>query len=747
MQPYDELIDELSKIYEIIPEYWDISGKSHETSLETKKAILRSMKLKIGSAKELTKEINEYKWKSWKNFIEPVYIVSVNSLPFTIPLYIPIKDGDERRLSISLSIKNEQGREHKSIFEGDAIIISEVQWIDKKRYIKINLQDIVQQDIGYYEINVECKHIENIFPGNRNKLQKKSRLIIAPDACYIPPELEKERIWGLSVNLYSIRSNRNWGIGDFGDLKKIARWIYDLKGGFVGINPLHVIPNTKPFGISPYFPLSRLYKNFIYLDIEKIPDVMESEDVMAIITSDENFKKELDELKNAGLIDYEKIASLKENILRKAFDIFHRRHYILNSPRSIAFKKFISENKTSLESFSLFMAIWNYMATTKNIYRWQEWPAEYHSQKSKAVRAFKKTNEKEIVFYQYVQWLIDEQLKEVFIETKNLNMPLGLYFDLAIGSVGGGSDVWNYKDVIADDADVGAPPDDFSPNGQNWGFPPLIPEKLKDSGYEFFIQTIRKNMKYGGALRIDHALGMFRLFWIPEGISSKDGAYVKYPEDALLHIIALESVRNKTMVIAEDLGTMGENVREMLKKFNMLSYRLFYFERNYPDPSFVTPEKYPEMALCAITTHDLPTIYGYWAGHDFEVKKQLGIYKDEKLLQEQINERKRDKELILSALKSLKIILDNHSPKSENFMQMTPELCLAIYHYLALTPCKLLLISLDDIIGTVNQQNMPGTIAEYPNWLQKTPLTLEDMLCDKRFTELSEMLKQIMKAI
>jgi len=317
-----------------------------------------------------------------------------------------------------------------------------------------------------------------------------------------------------------------------------------------------------------------------------------------------------------------------------------------------------------------------------------------------------------------------------------LGMSVGLYKDLAIGSIGGGSDTWNYQHVIAEGTDVGAPPDDFSVNGQNWGFPPIIPEGLKNSGYEIFIQAIKKNMKYGGALRIDHALGMFRLFWIPAGMHASYGAYLKYPTEELLRIIALESIRNKTIVIAEDLGTIGENVRETLLRFRMLSYRLLYFERNYPDPSFSRPEKYPDMALCSVTTHDLPTIYGYWSGRDIEAKKRLGVFPDEASLQSYINERERDKALLFDALKSEGAIKSDQPD-----FEMTPELCLGIYEYLARTSCKLATVSLDDAIGTMDQQNMPGVTDSYPNWMQKTPVTLEQLMSDKWFETLSERLK------
>lgn len=739
MPSYDELINELSELCGILPEYWDIFGKKHITSIETKKSMLRAMKLKIDSVEDILKEINERRYKPWKSFIEPVHVVSVNDQPLKIPVYIPIQEGEENKLSLSWSIESENGQRDEFMISGEAITVSEEQWINGIRYVKIILFDMAFRDMGYYVIQMECKHPESIFSGGKNLLRKTSKIIITPDACYIPPELRDRRTWGLSVNLFSIRSFRNWDIGDFTDLKKIVSWVADLKGNFVGINPLHAIPNTKPFGISPYSPISRLYKNFIYLDIESIPEVSESEDVQAIIKSG-SFKKELNKLKKRKLINYEQIASLKERILRHAFDLFYVKHYTQDTPRGKDFQRFISEEGTALESFSLFFALWEHMKKIHNAYTWHQWPEEYHNPSNNVVQEFRKKHEKEILFYKYIQWLIDNQLKETAELARKLGMVVGLYHDLAIGSICGGSDVWNYR-VIVGEADVGAPPDDFNPNGQNWGFPPLIPERLKETGYELFIQTIRKNMKYGGALRIDHAPGLFRLFWVPYGTSPKEGAYVWYPSEDLLRIIALESVRNRTMVVAEDLGTVGENVRETLKRFHMLSYKLFYFERNYPDPSFIPPEGYPDMALCAVTTHDLPTVYGYWVGQDLKIRKQLDMYPDDNLWRKQVNERNRDKKLILSALKSLGIIPNDYPLEPK----MTQELCLAIYHYLAKTPCKLLLVSLDDIIGTLNQQNMPGTVDSYPNWIQKTPLTLEKMLSDKRFIVLSEMLRKNIK--
>lgn len=732
---YNELLNELSDLCGILPEYWDISGKKHIVSIDTKKAILKTMNIQVESEDKVAKEIYKKKWKSWLNFVEPAYVISVNAQPINIPVCLPLSAKKEAALVISWSIKDEEGGKKSFILRSSEFDIVETQWINGKRYIKINLSFKEHLKIGYYDVDIQCKHTEKIFSCQKSSIKGKSRLIITPDACYIPEYLQNSRRWGLSINLYAVRSEYNWGIGDFSDLKEIVKWVAGLKGDFIGINPLHAITNTKPFGFSPYLPISRLYKNFIYLDIEKIPELNQLE-YRDIVNS-----RKLDELRNSSLIDYEKVADVKEQVLRTAFEVFYKKHYKKNTSKGYEFKKYILDEGEELEHFAIYMVL----ASKLKKINWQEWQAKYRINSSPAVQSFKKTHRKEILFYQYIQWLIERQLRAVSIEAKKFKMQIGLYHDLAIGSSSGGSDTWNYQEVIANEANAGAPPDDFSPDGQNWGFPPLIPEKLKETGYKLFIQTLRKNMKYGGAIRIDHALGLFRLFWIPYGIKPKDGAYVSYPSEDLCRIIALESVRNKTIVIAEDLGTIGENVRETLKRFKMMSYRLFYFERNYPDPSFLPPDKYPEMAVCALTTHDLPTITGYWKARDLEVKKKIGQFKDENKYKEKITERERDRKLIIEALKSKGFISADYADK-DIIPEMNTELCLAIYRYLASTPCKLILVSLDDIIGTVDQQNMPGTIDSYPNWIQKIPLSLKMLISDKRFNDLSDMFRQTLQS-
>ncbi len=730
MKSRGELIDELASLCGIVFEYWDFFGNRYVASFDTKEAILRSMKLKIDTPEQIIAEIIKIHDKPWLSVIEPVKVISINNQPFRISVYITLPEWQEKSLFISCLVEDEYGRSDEFAFSWDSLHLLDQKWINGQRYIKTEIYDIAHRDIGYYTLFIKCISAAGEFSG-------RTRIIITPDTCYIPPIIQDEyrKLWGITINLYSINSERNWGCGDFTDLNEMLKWLFELGGDFIAVNPLHALSNKMPYDISPYSPISRLYKNFIYLDIERLPDVTES-DVAQVFMRKDFFKAELERLRNTDLIDYEAIAALKESILRYAFEIFYERHYKKATQRWWQFEAYLKEEGKPLQSFCLYLTLYK----KNNLADWKLWGEEYRSLSEEILERLIYEHEKEILFYSYIQWLIDLEIKNLSEFCKQ-SSPLGLMFDLAIGSTSVGSDVWDYQDVFALGIKVGAPPDDFNPTGQDWGFPPLIPQILRYTGYEFFIQTIRKTMKHAGALRIDHALGMFRLFWIPEGRLPTEGAYVVYPSEDLLRIIALESVRNKTLVVAEDLGTVGENVYDRLQGLNMLSYKLLYFERNYPDPSFKPPWAYPQKALCAITTHDLPTCTGFWAANDIELKKTLGLYVKEDKYLKHLSERKRDKELLLRALNDQGILHEDYLGRLKP-LEMSQYLCLAIYEYLARTPCMLVSVSLDDIIGTVNQQNLPGVVETYPCWRQKTPVKLEEIISADRFKMLGEIFKR-----
>lgn len=706
----NEYIDELSVLCGIVPEYYDIKGNLRKTSHDTKRAILSSIGIDIESIDSIKGELRRRRLGPWLNIIEPVYVLSVNEKPLRIPLYIPIEDGREG-VSVDISISGEDNRDKREFRFVCKDIIEELS-IDGKRYVRTEFVDNHDYTPGYYDVEIVLHHYDS----NLDDLKKDSRLILSPDSAYLPDGLRK--YLGLSVNLYSLRSKRNMGVGDFGDLEILIKWFSAMGGHLIGINPLHAITNKMPFGISPYSPLSRLYKNFIYLDMDRIG-------------AEKDTSADVRKLRRSRLIDYEGVASLKLRILKKSFERFLKEHYERASDLYKDFKGFLNEEGRLLELFATYMALSERFGS----FDWQSWPGDYQEPDSETVKAFMRDSGRDILFYQYIQWLLERQHCDVCKIASEGGMPIGLYQDLAIGTIRGSSDVWCNRSLYALGMDVGAPPDDFSPDGQNWGFPPLIPERLRDSGYDLYIQTLRKNMRHAGALRIDHAFGIFRLFWIPGGMSPGVGAYVRYPHEDILRIIALESVRNKTIIVAEDLGTIGENVRESLSRFGMLSYRLFYFERKYPDPDFLPPYNYPEIALSAVTTHDLPTLYGYWIGRDIEERYRtskkkldtplrLGKYPDNEIWRREIEERKRDRYLIIEAMKKEGLLpADFEIPD-----QMTERLCLAIYRYLMKTPSKIVLISLDDLLGRLNQQNMPGITEGYPNWRQKIEVNIEDII-------------------
>jgi len=709
---------EIAELYGILPGYYNVTGNYKTVPEDTIFYLLKALGYDP-SRDSFEKTIEMKRFYPWLSVIEPVLIRTLQETStvtyvtnLDIPFYLQVDEEKEKETLIGISIIDEFSRK---VYESERVSITtkEERFINNKRYIKVNLDVPEKLSMGYYRVKL------SIDVAGRY-IKKDSLLIIAPDKAYIPPELEEKGCWGLYVNLYSIRSQRNWGAGDFGDLKNMISWLSSLGASLIGINPLHAIPNTIPFGISPYAPISRLYKNHIYIDTSGSELTVEEKDL-------------IEEIKRQELIDYERISRLKLLALRKEFNRFLKDHYRKGTLLSEEFRKYIDNEAEDIQMFATYMVL----SETFQIPDWRQWPVAYHDPQSKDVKEFMKEREEDTLFYKYIQWIIDSQHKELSELSREKGLLIGLYHDLAIGAVKGSFDVWANRDLYCLDVEIGAPPDDFSPDGQNWGLPPMRPEKLRERGYSLFIKTLRKNMQYCGALRIDHALGLFRQFWIPEGMKPSQGAYVIFPYEELLKIICLESVRNRTLIIAEDLGTVPENAREELKKHRTLSYRVFYFERKYPDPPFLEPSAYSELSLSAVTTHDLPTLSGFWKSVDIYDRDRLGKYPDEKIFKRQLEERERDKLLIITALKNEGLLPQDYKIPED----MTEELCLAIYAYLSKTPSKIVLVSLDDILGTLHQQNMPGTVDSYPNWRQKTPIALEEFINSLKFKKIAEVFK------
>jgi|Deesub1362B_J571_1020462.scaffolds.fasta_scaffold00171_28 4-alpha-glucanotransferase len=678
-----EALHRLAELMGILPEYWDVWGRRHTTGPETKAAILRAMGVEAGHPQALQEALRE---RLRPRELEPVGFAHPDS-----PSRVALRLAPPGTLPVEFTLKAEEGGfEHTA-----SLVVSPEEEFEHegKRWGLYSLE-LPPLRMGYYGLEVSA-----------GQGRWRQRLVVAPELSYLPGHWN--RLWGLTVAPYGLRSRDNWGVGELEDLKRLLRWVASEGGAFVGITPLHAIPNSSPWGISPYSPLSRLFRNPLYLSLREVEE-------FALVQPPT--EAQLRALREAPLVQYEEVWQLKLRCLREMFEHFYRRHYLGDSPRGRAFKAYLGERGRALEDFCTFMALWE-----RHQGGWQDWPQEFRSPRAPQVQRFRAEHRKEVLFHAYLQWLMHQGLKR--LQEHCSDMPIGLYADLALGSLGGGADAWAYPEAFALGADTGAPPDEFNQKGQNWGFPPLSPQGLRDSAYEYFIQVIRANMEHAGLLRIDHALGLFRLFWIPQGMKPSEGAYVRYPWRELLSILALEAHRARCAIVAEDLGTVPPEVRHSLQARRMLSYRVFYYERQYPRAELTPPGGYPSLALCSVSTHDLPTLWGFWAGEDIRTKAELGLYPSQEALQQDLQGRRRDRELILQALKAQGLLPQDYQVPS----QMNPTLLQAIYRYLARTPCLLLAVSLDDWLALRRQQNMPGTVSGYPNWQQKSPLEVEQL--------------------
>ncbi len=526
------------------------------------------------------------------------------------------------------------------------------------------------------------------------------RLIVTPDTAQKPT---RARMAGLGITLWGLRSSRNWGCGDFRDLRDLIDWaIPNLRANFIALNPLHAIHNRAPYNTSPYLPLSIFYRNFIYLDIEGIAG-FESDD-------------EAEALRNTETVEYERVAALKRRALNRIFEA--------HLP-SEACLRWIAAEGDLLRTFAIFCALDEFLHTRNpDLWIWPDWPEEYRDPHSQAVRDFAETHAKEILFHGWVQWLIDEQVGAVQKHALDSGMSIGLYHDLALATDSCGADLWGYRSFFVHGARVGSPPDGFSPTGQDWSFPPPNTGRHREDGYCLYQESIRKTMRHGGALRIDHVMRLFRLYWIPEGSDAAHGAYVRDRAEDLVRILAEESVSNNTVIVGEDLGTVEDDVRETLLEFGILSYRLLIFEADAK--GLKRPEKYPPQALTSTTTHDLPTIAGFWTGQDIESRLSTGMA-DRNSYESQWRDRLRDKQQLLNAFFKAELLPSSYEHDASLIPELTPELHYAVTGFLAQTPCAMWLINQEDITREPLQQNMPGTTDQYPNWSRKMRWTVEEL--------------------
>jgi 4-alpha-glucanotransferase len=538
------------------------------------------------------------------------------------------------------------------------------------------------------------------------------RLIIVPPRCTSPDEILGDRkAFGLTANLYTVRSQHNWGIGDFGDLAALAEWGGGIGADFIGVNPLHALINRGTL-VSPYSPVSRLFRNPVYIDVMAVPELHEAPDVRRRILSDEIHAR-LDELRDAPTVQYEQVMAVKGLVLDALHRVFTECGRDGGGERARAYARYVEAHEPALTKFAIWMTI-----AEREGPNWPEWPAELRDHAGSAVREYAGTHADRVDYHKWLQFETDRQLGDAAAAARRAGMAIGLYQDLAIGTSPFGADTWANPELFINGVNVGAPPDPYAAAGQNWGLPPIDPRALRRDGYRYFIDLIRSGFRHAGALRIDHVMGLFRLFWIPNGKPGSAGAYVRYPSDDLLGIVALESVRHRALVVGEDLGTVPPDVPPALERWGILSSKVLYFERGH-DGAFNASRDYPAQALATANTHDLPTLASFWQAHDVDVRVDTGLIDANEAGAERA--RRDDERRAL-----LHRLAEEHAIPAERAPERLGELCGAVHDFLGRTPSRLVGLSLDDIAGEIEPVNVPGVGSDrYASWTRKMRDPLE----------------------
>lgn len=706
------LLHQLARRHGIQPVYRDESGNRRIVPDASLQDLLEIMEVPARTPQQIRESWKASKDSQWTKLVEEALVVPQSKISSGWIAHICPEPEPLNSLRMIWSIQGEKQFRSTQRLSGTNLLILARKKINGRQYLRVQLPFPRWLSLGYYTLQLSIQ-------SPLMKTDAVSRLIITPDAAYASPAFIKgRRLWGLTVQLYGIRSMHNWGIGDFSDLNELILWAgKDLGAAMVGVNPLHALLPGKN---SPYSPSSRMFHHPVYLHIERIPEFRESPAIQRRLGS-QAFQQALDALRSSPTVDYESVTSMKLHILKKLYRQFLQTHFLPKSRRGLAFRRFIAQQGSNLENFACFQALGEKFSGTRSstgnqTSRWQHWPEEFRNPLSPHVVQFCRKHTERINFFRYLEWLCQDQLDEVRATARRVNMPIGLYQDLAVGIDPDGYEAWAFQNQLVTQVSIGTPPEVFSPKGQNWNLVPLSPEHLHQHAYDIFVKTFRSMMAGAGLLRIDHAMGLFRLFWIPRGRPPSEGAYIHYQAEALLAILALESEKAHITIVGEDLGTVTPHIRKTLSLSGLLSYRLLFFEKT-KQGKFILPHRYPRSAMVAVTTHDLPTLKGFWEGQDIYWKTQLHLYAQPDAAKKEQNARYQEKRMLLKALQKEGLWADVPIRKHKGFPPFNAELLQAIYAFLARTPSFLLAVPLEDLLGDVETPNIPGASHhDYPVW-------------------------------
>ncbi len=538
--------------------------------------------------------------------------------------------------------------------------------------------------------------------------EREQRLIVAPPSCWrVEEAMGRRRVHGLVANLYSLRGRGDWGVGDLGVVRSLVEQASRTGADFVGLSPLHA---TRGQGdhVSPYSPVSRLHRAEIHLDVEAVPEWRAWRAGGAARAR--RLAHRLRALRESSRVDYDAVQPLKRKVLRKLHALFVKRHGAGRTRRGAAYARFRKE-RPDVEAFATFQALAEHFERRGPGHDWRRWPAAYRDPASTEVRRFRERRSADCDFHAWVQFELERQLAAAARAARRRGQRIGLYQDLAVGSAPSGFEGWAEPGLHAQ-AYLGAPPDDFSKTGQDWGLPATLPHVLRERGYAPWVALLRAGFAHAGALRIDHAMGLVRLWWIPRGARARDGGYVGQPSGDLLAILALESRRHRALVVGEDLGTVPRGFPALLARWGILSTRVMLFERGRR--SFHTARRYSRRALVTSTTHDLPPLAGYLVGRDLVLRHEAGA-----LAPAALAAARRTRTAEARALRRRLGVAEDASPG---------ELARAAVRFLAGTPSPLVGIALDDLVGETEPVNLPGlSQRQHPSWTRRMSVEVESL--------------------
>ncbi|QCB94063.1 4-alpha-glucanotransferase [Cellulomonas shaoxiangyii] len=702
-RPSDDLL-RLAEAYDIEARYQGHDGEHHESSAHTLRAVLAALGVDASSPERIALALAHVENMPWRRTLPPV-VVAREGRSVDVPVHVTHGDPVE----VWVELDPEAGGGRRDLAQADVYV--EPRTVDGRVVGRATFTLPGDLPLGWHEIRAEGP-----------SAQAHSPVVVTPARLALPEALREGHVWGLMAQLYSVRSRASWGIGDLADLADLGWLSGRLGADFLLINPLHAAEPVEPLTPSPYLPTTRRFVNPLYVRVEDVRETayLSAADRALVEWAAEPVQP-LDT--DPGPIDRDAAWAAKRAALEVVFA------QPRSAARQAALDAFVEEQGEGLRTFALWCALVERHGAPET------WPAPLNDPYSDEVVAAAVELADRVRFWSWLQWVADEQLGRAQQAALDSGMALGIMHDLAVGVHPAGADSWALRDVLANGASVGAPPDMYNQQGQDWSQPPWHPAELARAAYRPYRDMLRTVLRHAGAIRIDHVIGLFRLWWVPEGNSAAEGAYVRYDHEALVGILALEAHRAGAVVIGEDLGTVEPWVRDYLADRGVLGTSVLWFEQTPDGP--LPPERYRREVLATVTTHDLPPTAGYLAGEHVQLRERLGLLT--RPVREVQAEADAERERMLDALRERGLVGPDPSER---------EVIEALHRWVLATPSVLVGVSLADAVGERRAQNQPGTDQEYPNW--KVPLAdgsgnvvlLDDLVTSARLASLARVMNE-----